>query len=177
MNTMQIYCKLKSLRLQRVYIDVLSIDQLCKYDIKPPFALVVNTEKSTVRRAGHLVAIYQKSKQDSVKFFDSYGFPFDYFSPAFSQFVYSNSKDVVSNDRQIQCFNSSTCGEHCIYFLYQCYLQIPFTDIIRSYSEECNENDSAVVSFCQNIPNKFTSNIRNICLQECVSYNKMRDMK
>jgi hypothetical protein len=116
MNTLQIYCKLVSLKSKKnVNFDVIAVDQLNSYDIPKPYGLVINTEPSFSSKSGHWISLFNNHSE--ISFFDSFGFPYNYFSDTVTRFIQKESSIIFQNQIQFQSFDSNVCGEHCIYFI------------------------------------------------------------
>jgi hypothetical protein len=179
MNTVQIYCKLVSLESQYpTNFDVLAIDQLTGYDIPRPYGLVINTEAASSSNNGHWISLYMDKSGKEMFFFDSYGFPYTYFSPQLSNFIHKNAKVLVQNNVQFQSFTSDVCGEHCIYFLNSCIQNVSSKQLHSLYSNNYKENDKVVVQFVKkiNLRCNMSNEIRGVCLKESSSYYKMRSI-
>jgi hypothetical protein len=69
-------------------------------------------------------------------YFDSYGvFPptneiLDYLKP---------KNDTLLNDKQIQSYNESTCGEYCLYVLYKLNKGENFIDVLTPFGDYLND--------------------------------------
>jgi hypothetical protein len=178
MNTLQIYCKLVSLRSNStVNFDVLAIDQLNNYQIPKPYGLVINTEPSYSTKSGHWISVFNNNSE--ISFFDSYGFPFSYFNDSLSKYMHKEAHIILQNKVQFQSFVSDVCGEHCIYFLNACLNGVKANELEHLYSSTTNINDNLVVDFVRKIKLKcnLSNRIRGICVKESDTYLKMRSNK
>lgn len=102
-----------------------------------PAALVINLDPS-YKPGSHWVALYF-SKSGTCDYFDSYGLP----PPKdLVQYLHSNAKRFTYNNKQVQRFFTSTCGQMCIYFLIWRSRGIPFSEIVKSIT-----NDEFITGF------------------------------
>ena len=134
------------------FLGVLACDQLSSHKVrKPPAMLIVNTHPSDMP-GEHWLAIYF-TKQNQGYFFDSFGNPPDSakFSPEIFTYLVENCGDVYYSRSQVQNNYSTTCGQHCIFFL--CHIQrgIPFTRVLNMYSGNLACNDAMVCKFVNKI--------------------------
>lgn len=93
-----------------------------------PTCFVINSDPA--REPGsHWIAIYYENPE-SCEFYDSYGYDYKMYG------ITSNSlpPHVISNTKQVQCFSSTVCGQHCIYYLYKRCLGLSMFQILRRFS-------------------------------------------
>ena len=88
-----------------------------------PCCYIVNTDP-TGKLGTHWLAFFHPCAKN-LEFFDSFGF-----SPSEFGFHFPTSIHVYSNSIQVQSKYSSTCGYHCIYFLFSRTHGIPLSKII-----------------------------------------------
>ena len=153
MNTIE----LTSVMRKRVNKDVdfrgiLACNQLPKYKLtKYPSMMIVNTHPSD-KPGEHWLAIYI-TKQQQGYFFDSFGNPPDYdmFPLEIGHFINNNCYNVSYSRKQVQNISSTTCGQHCVFFL--CHIQkgMSYDRVIRVYSDNLVKNDSMVCRFVSKI--------------------------
>ncbi len=114
MDTIQIIETIKRLPcLQRIFIGVFPIDKMNKVEMNGKWACIINTAPST-HKGEHWVAAIRISKIP--EYFDSYGLPprneiHEKISRHYNKYKY--------NKVQVQRGFATTCGAHCIYFLYR----------------------------------------------------------
>lgn len=95
-------------------MDVLPVDQLpLVVPINLPCFYVVNTAPS-MEPGKHWVLLFIQSKDESY-FFDSYGFPPEFWSTEFTDYFKRNCIDPWYNHIQLQTMNSSSCGYWCLF--------------------------------------------------------------
>jgi hypothetical protein len=102
-----------------------------------PSCLIANTDTNG-EPGSHWVAIVYVSPQET-EFFDSFALP---------PYMYNiRLLCTRSSVKQIQCNFSTTCGHHCLYFLYLRSLGFSIYQIVNSFDTEYHRNDSLVRDF------------------------------
>lgn len=134
------------------FIGVLACDQLPEHKLcKYPAMLVVNTHPSD-RPGEHWVAIYI-TKQKHGYFFDSFGNPpgCDRFPEEIINFLNHNCYEMSYSRKQVQNNRSTTCGQHCVFFL--CHIQkgLSYARVIGMYRDNVVNNDAMVCRFVSRI--------------------------
>ena len=131
---------------KRAYIGTLPCNKLPKTIQKVPLATVVNTDED-MKPGTHWIAMYLPAKGQPIEYFDSYGG--EPKNPYIIKFL--ESKDSFKyNSRRVQHLFSTTCGQHCIYFLTKRASGTSYNDIMNTYSHtNYGQNDSMVKLFCE----------------------------
>lgn len=103
---------------------------------------IVN-EDVHAKPGSHWVAVFIPP-EGGCEYFDSYGR-----APAVKhlQNWLKPYSEVVQNLCQVQAYFSTTCGHHCLYVLYNRARDVPYQEIIQSYSSNLAENDTLVRDF------------------------------
>lgn len=148
------------------FLGVLACDQLSNHKGTAfPAMLVVNTHPSNMP-GEHWLAIYI-TKQKHGYFFDSFGNPpnSDKFPSEIYRYLVENCADVYYSQRQVQNNYSTTCGQHCVFFL--CHIQrgIPFTRMLNMYSANLARNDAMVCKFVNKIQPSVCRGYNFTCVQ------------
>lgn len=175
MNTLEIFCKLLSIKSlnRNISFDVLAKDQLLTYTVTPPFALCVNTGNSN-EEGSHWVAFYSGKKGGGIFFFCSFGYPIEFYGDEFLSFAKSHSKKIVSNEIQCQSFDSDTCGEFCIVWIMS---KMGNQNWMRTMSgDNLHVNTISVKSVVKALENKniCIPEARSLCTQISKAYNTFR---
>ena len=146
----------------------MACDELPKYNgCKLPAMLIVNTHLSTMP-GEHWLAIYiTKHKQGF--FFDSFGNPPDYdnFPSEINKFLVKNCTNISYSRKQVQSNYATTCGQHCVFFLYHIHKGVPYTTILKMYGPVLECNDCMVCRFVGRIQPVACHG----CDFKCVQYN------
>ncbi len=117
-----------------MYAGTFPIDKLSKIPEKPISAVIINTAPSTHQGKHWVAAIKLNGKQE---FFDSYGLP-----PCeeIHRFL-SKRGQYKFNTKQTQGVFSTTCGAHCIFYLYYHSKGFTMEEIVKQ------ANDKSVIDF------------------------------
>lgn len=110
-----------------------------------PCGLIVNTDPIS-EQGSHWLAMYFPSN-DVGEFFDSYGYPPEFYKKNFKMFLNSHTKTWTYNPRCLQSLNSSTCGQFCLYFIMNRNRGKTLQSIVRSFSNDRSLNDHRVSVF------------------------------
>jgi hypothetical protein len=139
MDTVQLYSVLYSDPvIEKFFKGVFPSDKLPTSTLKG--CIVVN-EDSSKDVGSHWVAI--NNPGGHLEYFDSFGM--EPSVPSIKRYLGSDS--VVRNIQQLQSVAATTCGQHCIYFLYYRCRGVPFSTIVNSYSGNQMRNDQVVTEF------------------------------
>ena len=103
--------------------------------------IICNQDKHT-EPGSHWVCIFILPNKHA-EFFNSYGG--DPYPKSIADYLEGYS--IVSSQKQVQSNMSTTCGQHCIYFAFHRVRDIPFEQIVESYSNDLLANDQTVVEF------------------------------
>ena len=96
----------------RYFAGVFPADRLPP--LKKEAAFVVNTDTHD-KIGSHWLSMFI-SDEDTLEFFDSFGFPSSMYEPFISQHA-SAFKNVKYNETTFQSPTSNVCGQYCTYFL------------------------------------------------------------
>ncbi len=134
------------------FLGVLACDQLSKCNVcKYPAMLVVNTHPSNLPGEHWLTIYITKHRQGC--FFDSFGNPPDWDkSPAMiNNFLVKNCTNIYYSGRQVQNKDATTCGHHCVFFLYHMQKGMSCIRLINMYGSNLVCNDAMVCRFVSKI--------------------------
>ncbi len=143
MNTLQLRDILQSdFEINKHFLGVFPAD---KAPTDQPGCIIVNEDKSS-KPGTHWVAIF-RFPSGIVEYFDSYGR-----DPTATP-IKTDLKNqvVITSKKRVQGLLSSTCGQHCIYYLFHRCRGVPFEEIIASYGNYQNENDAMVMDFVESL--------------------------
>jgi hypothetical protein len=115
MNTVEIEYVLKKCLCNKMKFIVCSADQLLKYKVKKPSMFIVNIDQSD-QPGSHWVSFYFP-ESGAAEFFDSMGKPPEHYHIYYKNFLIAYGSSYLHNLNRIQDYNTSLCGEYCIYFL------------------------------------------------------------
>lgn len=110
-----------------------------------PCGFVVNTDPKS-RPGQHWVAFYFSSPEKG-EFFDSYGYPPEFYSPHFTRLLNRNSKRWTFNPTPLQSAKTAVCGEYCVYYLVHRTRGVSMTSIVNRFSKNRISNDHQVYEF------------------------------
>ena len=96
-----------------------------------PCSLILNTDPST-RPGEHWLALFFNSKKEA-EFFDSFGNDAQEFG--LGKYIKRFSIKIVSNNVQLQSFDSNACGYYCLYFILLKSRGFTLTEIISLFSK------------------------------------------
>ena len=121
---------------KKTFRGVFAADELPDLDTFPS-GFVANTDPRT-EPGTHWVAFYFPSR-DKGEFFDSYGYPPEYYGEAFT--VY----DVETiNSHKLRSSWSEVCGHYCIFYLYYRSRRHSMSKIVNMFSSNTTINDCKV---------------------------------
>lgn len=132
---------------------------------------IVNTDPSTKPGAHWQVLWFTKVyKKQTCFFMDSYGQPPE--NESIKKFIKKNSVDLICNDKQLQSFDSSLCGEYCCLFALHMSETDSFHEFTKYYGDNYTKNDEDTKElFCFYIADRIK---RTFCNQGCISYNSCK---
>lgn len=138
MNSVQINSCMKPVKN---YIGTFPCDMLPEIPkTKRPCSIIGNTDKSG-NPGKHWVAFYLT--KDHIEVYDTYGRGL---LPEFRKFV--GKQKYVCNTKQVQTFDSSVCGQHCIYYIYKRNEGKSMQDIVSRFKTP-QENDLFVKNWAR----------------------------
>ena len=168
MNNLQILRVLKGDDLARRYaVGVYPADRLPPVQ-KYPSALVVNSDPDGMRGSLWLAMYFDDHKK--AEFFYSYGLPPEIYRNHFIQFLEKNSSHFVRNEVRLQSFNTTVCGQHCLFYLLHRCRNISMNKIVSVFTDDHLINNMLVHDFIEerydvDVP---VSDLDLICRQICV---------
>ena len=125
--------------LNSQFKGVFPSDVLPKID-KHPAGFIFNNEPST--EAGmHWLAFYFPEKGQS-EFFDSYGFPPEFYTPKFIK----NTKRHI-NTKILQSMDTAVCGDYSFFYLWHRVRGKSIEKIDNIFTKNTRLNDRTTVSF------------------------------
>ena len=108
-----------------------------------PIGFIFNNEPST--EAGmHWLAFYFPNK-DKSEFFDSYGFPPEFYTPNFTKFIKNTKRHI--NTKTLQSMDTAVCGDYSLFYLWHRVRGKSIEDIDKIFTKNTEWNDQFVVSF------------------------------
>jgi hypothetical protein len=128
------------------FLGVFPCDRL-PYEIKTrPGCLIANTQPAS-QSGEHWVGIYFTA-DENVEYFCSFGLkPENRILHRYLQTHCKNGR-MLCNKRHIQSSSSTTCGQHCVFYLHFRCRDVPMTSIVDLFSSNDIEfNDSMVTAF------------------------------
>ncbi len=139
MNTLELYRAVNSdEEIKQKFIGVFPSDRLPKHRTG---CMIVNEDPHT-QNGSHWVSIFLLPN-NRAEYFDSYGS-----IPRVKRIKnYLKGFDTVRNTEQLQSLFSTTCGQHCLFYLYNRCRGIGLATIIDSYSKQQHRNDEMVADF------------------------------
>lgn len=157
MNTSQLECCIDcSSMLKKSTLGVFAADQL-PLPSTFPSGFIANTD-NRLKEGRHWCSFYFQNS-NTVEYFDSYGKPLNYFNSYFPKYA-SQFSTLVVNNKQLQSVNSDVCGMYCLYFLLQRMNGVSFYNVVHSFSDYYECNDSFVYNY---ISSMFPYCTRNFC--------------
>ncbi len=121
--------------------DALGVFSADKIKHARPGCMIVNEDDSG-KPGSHWVALFVLP-ESKCEYFDSYGR--DKAAPKIEKFL--KKFDILQGNRQVQSTFSTTCGQHCVYYLYNRSRGVSFAEIVASYSKNQQQNDEMVTDF------------------------------
>lgn len=121
-------------------------DELPKKVVKQfPVSYIVNTDASG-QEGKHWVAIYLENGERG-DFFDSYGNPPSWLAVEFVKFLKRNVYGYSYNDKRLQGYYSTVCGQFCLFYLYHRCRGYDPREITRMFGKDGDVNDVLVNEF------------------------------
>ena len=152
MNTLELTDIMDKVAINTHFLGVLACDQLPTNIIrKLPTMVIINTHTSDLP-GEHWLAVY--INEDRVGcFFDSFGNGPDYgrFPKMISDFIKTSCRTQRYSTRQVQDFTSTTCGQHCVFFLHRMVNGSSYEDVMSRYSFDLIKNDNMVSTFVKKL--------------------------
>ena len=145
MNTSQILTTLQNdAYVRRIFFGVYSADRLPS-KLPVPCALVANTAPST-SQGEHWVCFFIDSHHRG-DWFDSYGFPPEFYNSSFQVFLDNNTSSFKYSQQQLQDASSNVCGAYCLYFLCCRARAVGYINIVNRFTQDTTQNDKRVAAY------------------------------
>ena len=156
MNTIQINgCMANS----KTFLGTFSADKLpLRTTHALPFSFIANTDPSH-QPGTHWVGFFVT--EEEVEVFDSYGREM---CPLFKRFI--GSEKHICNEKQVQQFGSSVCGQYCIYYIYQRERGQSMTQILSKFKHP-DQNDAYVRDWVHDRFSCRPAGPSTTCIQGC----------
>ena len=113
---------------------------------KYPIALIVNTDPERYE-GRHWISFYMEKRGDC-QYFDSYGLPIE----RYWNVQVPAEEFTLENCNIYQSSLSDTCGNHCLFFLYNRAIDVPYSKFVSNYTWSAHRNDNLVRRFVDRIP-------------------------
>ena len=147
MDTSQISHVLRADPFSKTHFQgVFSSDQLQYFNPELPCAVVVNADPSN-RPGSHWMAIYI-AETGLGTYFDSYGLSPSIF-PDVNTFLKKECDSYRYNNRRIQGFNSTVCGQYAIFFLLHKCRGMDMGKVLSWFTDHHDTNDALVHGFIE----------------------------
>ncbi len=124
--------------IQKCSLGVFSADKIKQNRLG---CMIINEDECN-KPGSHWVAVFVLA-DNHCEYFDTYGR--SRAVPRIEKFL--SKYKVIQGNRQVQNAFSTTCGQHCIYFLFNRCRGVSFPSIVASYSANQQQNDDMVTSF------------------------------
>lgn len=119
-----------------------------------PYALIINTDEHT-KPGKHWVAVHLDAAGNGT-YFDSYGIPPQ--DPRIVRRLARNSKQFYWNEKRLQSFSSSVCGQYCVVFLWSLCMGNTLHNFIQNFTGDPVRNDRIAVEMFKLITRRRGSN-------------------
>ena len=108
-----------------------------------PAGFIFNNEPST--EAGmHWLAFYFPEKGQS-EFFDSYGFPPEFYTPNFTKLIKNTKRHI--NTKTLQSLDTAVCGDYSLFYLWHRVRGNSIEKIDQLFTNNTHFNDKMAVAF------------------------------
>ena len=144
---------------KKTFRGVFAADELPDLDTFP-CGFVANTDPHT-EPGTHWVAFYFPSR-DKGEFFDSYGYPPEYYGEPFMGY---NIETI--NSHKLQSSWSEVCGHYCIFYLYYRSRRYSMSKIVNMFSSNTTINDCKVSCYVKKHFNVVIDNQPDCGLMQC----------
>ena len=148
MNNHQLESLLRHL-LGDAFCGVWASDQLplLEQTFRLPAYMIVNTHPGHEPGEHWLALTVEEDGKGT--FFDSFGFPpdFSHYPKSILQFLQKRCDTIFYHNRSFQHILSTTCGQHCVYYLCQRARGLSFENVLSLYGEDVLSNDEKVAYF------------------------------
>lgn len=132
--------------------------------VKRPAMIISNTDEST-KPGQHWIAFYFPTK-GKIEYFDSIGqLPV---SIHHLKFLQKHGKNFLFNEKRLQGYFSSVCGNYCAMFLLNRTKKKSYKNFIKQFSNNLDKNDEEVMKMYKSSfkSTQFGAN-STMCIQSC----------
>lgn len=173
MDTRSILKILSSLFKNKVvHFDVIPCDHLDAFIIKRfPMCLVVNNRASD-HNGEHWVALFMERRSSPLKFFCSYGLGIESYANNFCKFAQRLNVSVIQNQKTLQSYNSSVCGQYAIYALHRLSSGCCLMSVYCNFTKNTKSNDTKVKVFVKKM-SKHSQSCKNTTTNQCCTPFKL----
>ena len=127
-----------------------------------PAGFIFNNEPST--EAGmHWLAFYFPEKDQS-EFFDSYGFPPEFYTPNFTKFIKNTTRHI--NTKTLQSLDTAVCGDYSLFYLWHRIRGRSIEKIDQLFTDNTHLNDKTAVAFVRTHMYIQDDNLKAMCKQD-----------
>ena len=149
MNTTQLIVTLQRDAVAKQFLgDVCAADELPRWCHFKPRFWIVNTAPIS-HKGKHWIVIYIP-KDGPSEFFDSLGRHPSFYNHHFTNFMSQCSSDYIHNTYRIQGYHDGTCGQYCLYYVYQRCRGNSMNAIMNRFTIDHHFNDILVDQFALN---------------------------
>ena len=146
MNSNQLKCAINCDSVMSQCVQgVFASDQLPSPSRPFPKGYIANTS-SHDERGSHWVALYI-NKSNELEFFDSFGYPPQFYSTSLMNFCRKLNFPVRANNKRLQDEGSMVCGHYCLYFLLMRCRGLSMEEITTTFEENYKQNDLYVYEY------------------------------
>ena len=127
-----------------------------------PAGFIFNNEPST--EAGmHWLAFYFPEKGQS-DFFDSYGFPPEFYTPNFTKLIKNTKRHI--NTKTLQSLDTAVCGDYSLFYLWHRVRGNSIEKIDQLFTNNTHFNDKMAVAFVRTHMYIQDANLKAMCKQD-----------
>lgn len=131
------------------FCGVWASDQLplLRQSFRLPAYMIVNTHPAH-EPGEHWLALTLEEGQKA-SFFDSFGFSpeFSHYPKSILEFLKKRCETISYHTHQFQHTLSTTCGQHCVFYLCHRACGLSFENVLSLYHDDFTRNDSMVSNF------------------------------
>ncbi len=136
----------KDPEIRRRFLGVFACDKLPHYTTKRPVWFIANTKPSS-HRGQHWIAVYIDETNHGY-YFCSYGIAPNL---VFQNYLTTTCCGWSRNTKRLQSSITTTCGQHCVFFLYAISRGVSVAEFYNCFSSRYNLNDAFVNEFVNDV--------------------------
>ena len=136
----------KDSKLRKHFMGVYPFESLPVKKMVEKQCFIFNNNISSVKREGHWLALH-KTNEQTIEFYDSFGFPPEFYG-LIKKYPVLKNYTMVYHNKDLQPIASETCGLYCIYFISMRARGHKFTNILSGFSQNKEINDNIVKKYC-----------------------------